>query len=118
VSGVRRAYREVGRDCRYTFRALVLVASPDEDVSDAAESWLLSADDGTADALETWGLPARLKKPQEVAGEISRLLAITGPPCLRWIRSTRSSLRREHRRASRSIWPPIWVTGRCSCAKY
>jgi hypothetical protein len=82
VSGVRRAYPEVGRDCRYALRALVLVASPDQDVSDAAESWLLSADDGTADALETWGLPTRLKQPQEVAGEISRLLAITGPTML------------------------------------
>ncbi|GAA0582348.1 DUF87 domain-containing protein [Paractinoplanes ferrugineus] len=82
AAGVRRAYPEAGRDCRHTLRALVLVASPDENVADAAESWLLSADDGTVESLEKWGIPRSLKKPQDVAEEISRLLAITGPTML------------------------------------
>ncbi|MEU4157758.1 hypothetical protein [Actinoplanes sp. NPDC026670] len=82
VTGVRAADPEAGRDCRFTLRALVLLAATDTDVADLGESWLLSlAEPAPADA-EQWGLPRVGKSEQDVAVEISRLLALTGPSLL------------------------------------
>ncbi|MEU8662176.1 helicase HerA domain-containing protein [Actinoplanes philippinensis] len=82
VTGVRIADPEAGRDCRFTLRALVLLAATDPDVADLGESWLLSlAEPAPADA-ERWGLPRVGKSEQDVAVEISRLLALTGPSML------------------------------------
>ncbi|BEL01988.1 hypothetical protein Q0Z83_001790 [Actinoplanes sichuanensis] len=82
VTGVRTADPEAGRDCRFTLRALVLLAATDPDVADLGESWLLSlAEPAPADA-ERWGLPRVGKSEQDVAVEISRLLALTGPSLL------------------------------------
>ncbi|WP_433790659.1 hypothetical protein [Actinoplanes sp. CA-252034] len=82
VNGVRIADPEAGRDCRFTLRALVLLAATDPDVADVGESWLLSlAEPAPADA-EQWGLPRVGKSEQDVAVEISRLLALTGPSML------------------------------------
>ncbi|MFC4065180.1 hypothetical protein [Actinoplanes subglobosus] len=79
VTGVRTADPEAGRDCRFTLRALVLLAAADTDVADLGETWLLSlADPAPADA-EQWGLPRVGKSEQDIAVEISRLLALTGP---------------------------------------
>jgi hypothetical protein len=82
VTGVRTADPETGRDCRFTLRALVLLAATDTGVADLGESWLLSlAEQAPADA-EQWGLPRVGKSEQDVAVEISRLLALTGPSML------------------------------------
>ncbi|GIE36873.1 ATPase [Actinoplanes italicus] len=80
VAGVRIADPETGRDCRFTLRALVLLAAADTDVADLGESWLLSLPD-TGDG-EQWGLPRMGRSEQDVAVEISRLLALTGPSML------------------------------------
>ncbi len=82
VTGVRTADPEAGRDCRFTLRALVLLAATDPNVADLGESWLLAlAEPAPADA-EQWGLPRVGKSEQDVAVEISRLLALTGPSML------------------------------------
>ncbi|GIF42995.1 helicase HerA domain-containing protein [Actinoplanes xinjiangensis] len=82
VAGVRTADPEAGRDCRFTLRALVLLAAADAGVADLGESWLLSlAEPAPADA-ERWRLPRVGKSEQDVAVEISRLLALTGPSML------------------------------------
>jgi hypothetical protein len=80
VAGVRIADPEAGRDCRFTLRALVLLAAADTGVADLGESWLLSLPE-TGDT-EPWGLPWIGKSEQDVAVEISRLLALTGPSML------------------------------------
>jgi hypothetical protein len=78
----RRAEPDAGRECRQTLRALVLLASSDGNVADLGESWLLSLPDLAPADLAHWGLPAHPKNAQEVAQEISRLLACTGASML------------------------------------
>lgn len=78
VSAFRRAAPEVGRECRYTLRALVMLASSDEYANDLAENWLTSAQEETSVGLERWGVPRTVEPPQQVAGELSRLVACTG----------------------------------------
>ncbi|GIF02029.1 ATP-binding protein [Paractinoplanes rishiriensis] len=78
VSAFRRAAPEVGRECRHTLRALVMLASAEEEANDLAENWLTSAQEETSIGLERWGVPTTVKPPQQVAGEISRLVACTG----------------------------------------
>jgi hypothetical protein len=80
VAGVRIADPETGRDCRFTLRALVLLAAADMDVADLGEAWLLSLPE-PGDS-EQWGLPRDGRSAQDVAVEISRLLALTGPSML------------------------------------
>ncbi|MFI7601421.1 helicase HerA domain-containing protein [Actinoplanes sp. NPDC049681] len=82
VAELRNAEPEMGRECRHTLRALVLLASSDDDIADLGESWLMSLPDLTASELVHWGLPARVKNAEDVAGEISRLLACTGASML------------------------------------
>ncbi|GIF75817.1 ATP-binding protein [Asanoa siamensis] len=78
ISAFRRAAPEVGRECRHTLRALTMLASSEEHANDLAENWLTSAQEETAIGLERWGVPTTVKQPQEVAGELSRLVACTG----------------------------------------
>jgi len=78
ITAFRRAEPEAGRECRHTFRALVMLASSEEDANDLAENWLNSAQEQTSVGLERWGVPATVKPPQQVAAELSRLIACTG----------------------------------------
>ena len=78
VSAFRRAAPEAGRECRHTLRALVMLASSDEAANDLAENWLTSAQEETSIGLTRWGVPTNVKPPQQVATELSRLVAFTG----------------------------------------
>jgi len=78
ISAFRKAAPEAGRGCRHTLRALVMLASSDEYANDLAENWLTSAQEETSVGLERWGVPTVVKPPQQVAGELSRLIACTG----------------------------------------
>ncbi|MEV0895661.1 DUF87 domain-containing protein [Actinoplanes sp. NPDC049802] len=82
VTAVRIADPEAGRECRHTLRALVLLASADMNVADLGESWLLSLPDLDQAELTQWSLPRSGRPEQDVAVEISRLLALTGPSML------------------------------------
>jgi hypothetical protein len=78
ISAFRRAEPVIARECRYTLRALVMLASSEEYANDLAENWLASAREETSVGLERWGVPTTVKSPQQVATEISRLIACTG----------------------------------------
>ncbi|WP_249715055.1 helicase HerA domain-containing protein [Rhizomonospora bruguierae] len=78
ISAFRRAEPEAGRECRHTLRALVMLASSDEYANDLAENWLTSAQEETSVGLERWGIPTTVRPPQQVARELSRLVACTG----------------------------------------
>jgi hypothetical protein len=80
VTGVRTADPEAGRDCRLTLRALVLLAAADPGIAELGESWLLSRPE--PGAADQWALPRIGKSEQDIAVEISRLLALTGPSML------------------------------------
>lgn len=78
ISAFRRAEPVAGRECRHTLRALVMLASSEEYVNDLAENWLASVQEETSVGLERWGVPTTVKPPQQVAAELSRLIACTG----------------------------------------
>jgi Helicase HerA, central domain len=78
ITAFRRAAPEAGRECRHTLRALIMLASSEEYANDLAENWLTSAQEETSVGLERWGVPTTVKPPQQVAGELSRLIACTG----------------------------------------
>lgn len=68
-----------GHDCRHTVRALVLLASPDPTGQEIAEAYLTSASEGLPGERMEWGIHPDPKPAQQIVGEISRLVALTGP---------------------------------------
>ncbi|MGC4856989.1 helicase HerA domain-containing protein [Micromonospora sp. DT4] len=82
VTALRRAAPDLGRECRHTLRALVLLAARDDTAQDLGEAFLTSMPDEDPGDHARWGLPTRAKTAQEVAEEISRLLASTGASML------------------------------------
>jgi len=69
----------VGRECQDTARALVLHASGDFAAQDIGYSHLIS-EAGDPAGRAAWGLSGRLRTPQEVVRDISRLIALTLSP--------------------------------------
>jgi hypothetical protein len=55
-----------------------MLGSSEEYANDLAENWLTSAQEETSIGLERWGVPTSVKPPQQVAAELSRLIACTG----------------------------------------
>ncbi|GIJ46994.1 ATPase [Virgisporangium aliadipatigenens] len=74
-----KAQREVGRKCRDTARALVMLHSDDLRAVEIATTFLSSADECEPGERMAWGLPRGVKPPESVVSEISWLLAVTGP---------------------------------------
>ncbi|MEV0459264.1 ATP-binding protein [Catellatospora methionotrophica] len=79
---VRQAERSMGRETRDTLRALVLLNAADDDLKDIGEAFLTSRSDGAAEEWSGWGLPSQANPSHETVGEISRLMALTGPSLL------------------------------------
>ncbi|MEV4350618.1 DUF87 domain-containing protein [Actinoplanes sp. NPDC049596] len=79
VAGLREFDRRVAHDCRDTLRALALLASDDDEHQDIADNYFAGDDEGITGERQTWGIRSNSRTPQEVVGEISRLLAVTGP---------------------------------------
>ncbi|WP_405433215.1 helicase HerA domain-containing protein [Micromonospora sp. NBC_00617] len=82
VTALRRVDPDLGRECRHTLRALVLLAARDDTAQDLGEAFLTSMPDEDPGDHARWGLPTRAKTAQEVAEEISRLLSSTGASML------------------------------------
>jgi len=85
IYDLRRLDNRVGGACQDTARALVLFRSQDPDLQDLAELFLLAREDSASadwDQWEHWGLRRLGKTAGEIASEISRLLALTGPTLL------------------------------------
>jgi hypothetical protein len=82
VSALRRVDPDLGRECRYTLRALVLLAATNDTTQDLGEAFLTSIPDEDPGDIAGWGLPSRTKTAQEIAEELSRLLASTGASML------------------------------------
>jgi hypothetical protein len=77
---VRQEERSLGRECRDTLRALVLLNADDDDLKDIGEAFLISRSDGAVEEeWHAWGLPSLPKPAHEMVGEMSRLIALTGP---------------------------------------
>jgi hypothetical protein len=80
---VRLEERSLGRECRDTLRALTLLNAEDDDLKDIGEAFLTSRSDGAVEEeWLAWGLPSLPKPSHEMVGEMSRLIALTGPSLL------------------------------------
>jgi hypothetical protein len=82
VRALRRADRQVGRDCQHTARSLVLMCATDFDAQDVGVAYLLSQDETDPAERAKWGISSGRKEAQQVATEMSCLLALTGPSVL------------------------------------
>ncbi|MFG2037863.1 ATP-binding protein [Dactylosporangium sp. NPDC048998] len=79
ITALRRFDDAAGRECQDTARALVLYGSLDFDHQDIGQAHLISEPTEPSDRTE-WGFTATARTPQEVVGDISRLIALTLSP--------------------------------------
>ncbi|HET6292438.1 MAG TPA: DUF87 domain-containing protein [Kribbella sp.] len=79
VAGVKRIDAKIGTDCQNTARALVLYRSPETSVQEIGYGYFeLDGDVEEADR-DAWGFRRGGRLPQQILGDLSRLLALTGP---------------------------------------
>lgn len=79
VGALCDAAPEWGTDCRHTARALILLGARNPDARDVAEAYLTSESDDMRDERAAWGIRGRAKTAHPVVGDLSKLLAFTGP---------------------------------------
>ncbi|KZB83914.1 ATP-binding protein [Amycolatopsis regifaucium] len=81
LGALRPVDAQVAVECADTIRALVLYGAADIDLADIGKDYLSGAadDDTKRKARRAWGLPVEAKPSLELAAEISRVLALTGP---------------------------------------
>ena len=79
IAALRGTYREVGRECQDTARALVLHGARDFAAQDVGYAHLIS-ELGDPAGREAWGLSQVVRRPQEIVRDISRLVALTLAP--------------------------------------
>lgn len=81
ITGLFAADPQLSQQCRRTARALVLYAG-ELDLRDIGESYLLGQDESTPGERTEWGVGSATPTHQEIARDLSRLLALTGPTVL------------------------------------
>ena len=80
VAALSDAAPEWGAECRHTVRAIVLLGAPHHrDARDIAEAYLTSESDDMRRERAEWGIRGRAKPAHQVVGELSQLIAFTGP---------------------------------------
>jgi hypothetical protein len=79
VAGLKAIDPRVGADCQNTARALVLYRSPDPAAQEVGYSYFELDGDVPDPERETWGFRRGSRLPQQILGDLSRLLALTGP---------------------------------------
>jgi hypothetical protein len=82
VAALRRKDRHLGQECQHTARALALFGAGDFAAQDIGEGYLTSQGEAEPGEWAAWGLRPPVKAPQQIAAELSRLLALTGPSLL------------------------------------
>jgi hypothetical protein len=79
IAALRGHNRAVGQDAADTARALVLYGSSNQAAQDVAYQHLTSTAPDDTDERMRWGISRRVRSPQLVVRDVSRLLALTGP---------------------------------------
>jgi hypothetical protein len=80
VAALGDAAPEWGTECRHTARALILLgARQHPDARDIAEAYLTSESDEMYQERAEWGIRGRANRAHQVVGELSQLIAFTGP---------------------------------------
>jgi hypothetical protein len=79
IGGLQRVDRQVGTECQNTARALVLSLSPESAIQEIGYSYF-ELDGAVEDAdRQQWGFRRGQRLPQQLLGDLSQLLALTGP---------------------------------------
>ncbi|QFY06015.1 DUF87 domain-containing protein [Nonomuraea phyllanthi] len=65
--------------CRDTIRALALYATASGPALDVAHDHLMSTEEAEEGDRQVWGMSRGVKNPQDIAVELSTILALTGP---------------------------------------
>ena len=78
IRELRRVDPRIGLICQDTARALVLLASPDQDDQDVGY-YFMTGNEVNLDDRRRWGIHATRSVPRLLITELSRLLALTGP---------------------------------------
>ncbi|WP_256789348.1 ATP-binding protein [Frankia sp. AvcI1] len=79
LDGLRRRHRQLVTVCSDTLRALVLYGSPESAAVTIGNNFLLATPEAEYRYRDSWGMSRRLKGPQDIVTELSRILAVTGP---------------------------------------
>ncbi|MDT8915067.1 ATP-binding protein [Amycolatopsis sp. PS_44_ISF1] len=79
IAALKRYDRRVAFDCQDVARALVLLAADASRLNTVGEDRLHSAEEIDPEDRRTWGFRATAPSPREVVGDVSKLLALTGP---------------------------------------
>jgi hypothetical protein len=74
-----RADRRLAQECRYTARSLAMLNATDPLARDIGESYLTSQEESEAGEWKAWGLRGPVRSAHEIVGQLSQLLALTGP---------------------------------------
>ena len=78
IRELRRVDPRIGLICQDTARALVLLASPDQDDQDVGY-YFMTGNEVDLEDRRRWGIHATRSVPRLLITELSRLLALTGP---------------------------------------
>jgi hypothetical protein len=78
IRQLRRIDPRIGLICQDTARALVLLASPDQDVQDVGY-YFMTGNEVDQEDRRHWSINATRSVPRLLITELSRLLALTGP---------------------------------------
>jgi hypothetical protein len=78
IRELRRVDPRIGLICQDTARALVLLASPEQEDQDVGY-YFMTGNEVDVDDRRRWGIAAKRSVPRLLATELSRLLALTGP---------------------------------------
>jgi Helicase HerA, central domain len=78
IRELRRLDPRIGLICQDTARALVLLASPDQDDQDVGY-YFMTGNEVNFEDRRRWGIHATRSVPRLLITELSRLLALTGP---------------------------------------
>lgn len=79
IANLRHFNRQVGIACQDTARALVLFASPDQELQDIGYNYLQSMVESEPGDRAEWAMQPVAKPAQQLLKELSQLLALTGP---------------------------------------
>ncbi|CAM3906329.1 helicase HerA domain-containing protein [Kibdelosporangium persicum] len=71
-----------GHECRNTVKAMALLVAPDPMAREIGESYLMSGSETQPGERAEWGIQPDTRPAQQMVGEISRLLSLTGPSLL------------------------------------
>lgn len=79
LHALHRYNPDVALTCRHTARALAMFNAGDFKAREVGNNFLLSGDECEPGERAPWGLPRGTYPPEQVVGEVSWLLALTGP---------------------------------------